>query len=47
MQGLVFVQIRFEKCITNFYFENSEVDDYYKNKRQLAHFSSVLHFYTP
>ena len=26
MQGLVFVQITFEKCTTNFYFENGEVD---------------------
>ena len=25
MQGLVFVQIWFEKCTTNFYFENGEI----------------------
>ena len=26
IQGLVFVQITFEKCTTNPYFENGEVD---------------------
>ena len=25
VQGLIFVQIRFEKCTTHLYFENSEV----------------------
>ena len=25
LQGLVFVQVKFEKCTTNFYFENGEV----------------------